>query len=114
MPEETRLLVQQFYYSSDISRILPTKKDVTTTKDGDEEIHLYRHMMEATQQEAYRIFISQNEGIKIGQRSFDKLKPPDVKRMNESLRIVCLCTTCRNVSLKVDAWNKFVSTHDDA
>lgn len=65
-----------------------------------------------TQEAAFKKFKEINPDMKIGQRKFDQLKPMHVRRMKISNRIVCCCTHCENIRLKVQTLNSFVREKD--
>ena len=98
-------MVHNFYRSEAISRILPNKKDVTLDEHG---LPTYTYVMCVTKQEAYEQFTEQH-AIKIGKRTFDKLKPKQVKPINLKSRICCLCIICQNVSLKCQVFKEFTN-----
>lgn len=108
IPEEVKKEVKKFYLRGDISQELPSKKDVLKLKDKDGKVTIIqKHLMTITLQEAHKVFTEENPDMKIGFTSFRKLKPPQVKRVSETNRRSCLCKTCCNVALKVDALKKF-------
>lgn len=101
--------VEDFYYSESVSRILPTKKDVDTDHDG---VLTHKFLMVLTQRAAFETFRELNSNYKIGQRSFDKLRPKNVCHVSQNSRFLCLCTLCQNVKLKLKALQKEVKSLD--
>ena len=105
IPQTVKTKVHLFYLKSDVSRVLPNKKDVLkkkTSKKQTNDALEPKHIMQMSQKEAFSMFKSENPGIKIGREMFRKLKPANVRRLSETSRIVCLCVTCHNVKLKVE------------
>ena len=90
---------------------MPNKKDVIQMKDEKgKKFHTSKYVMSLTQKEAFQRFKMDHPNLKIGQRTFDKLKPRNVQRVKESSRVVCLCTPCQNISLKTDALKKILNS----
>ncbi|XP_052806603.1 uncharacterized protein LOC128235851 [Mya arenaria] len=96
--------VKEFYLSAEISREVPSKRDVVRikTQTGMKET-LQKHVMTMTLEEAHKLYKTRNPNHKIGLTSFSKLKPVNVKKVSETSRRSCLCQTCCNVALKVEA-----------
>ncbi|KAK3089976.1 hypothetical protein FSP39_008135 [Pinctada imbricata] len=95
--------VHGFFLSPDVSREVPNKKDVL--KVNGESVN--RHVMTMTMQEAHEKFCKENKEIKIGLTAFKKLKPAQVRRVSETSHKSCLCQICCNLSLKIEALQKF-------
>ncbi|XP_052789351.1 uncharacterized protein LOC128223902 [Mya arenaria] len=96
--------VKEFYLGAEISREVPSKRDVVRikTQPGMKET-LQKHVMTMTLEEAHKLYKTRNPNHKIGLTSFSKLKPVNVKKVSETSRRSCLCQTCCNVALKVEA-----------
>lgn len=101
--QATQEKVTCFFLSPQTSREVPNTKGVL--KINGEQIN--KHIMTMTMAEAFHLFKKQNTDIKIGLTSFKKLKPPQVRRVSETSHKSCLCQTCCNLSLKIDAVQKY-------
>lgn len=100
---ETKSKVVKFFTSGEVSRCLPNKKDASKKKNEP------KFVMTVTIKEAYVMFKKEYPDAKVGLISFYKLKPKNVKKIAETNRRCCLCVTCCNVALKVEAANKFTT-----
>ena len=97
------------FYLEDASREMPNKRDVLLLKDKNgQKLPIQKQIMEMTQNEAYEKFKAKNPGVKIGQRKFDSLRPQQVRKSKLANRIVCCCTYCENVRLKLQTLNKII------
>ena len=105
---EVKEAVADFYHQPEISREVPGKAAVVVTKEKGKTVALTKHLMSMTMEEAYKRFKEIKPEIKIGLTSFKKLKPFNVKKVSELSRRTCLCTTCCNLALKLDALKRFV------
>lgn len=100
--------VEEFYLRGDISKELPSKRDVCKVKDKEGNVKvLQKHLMTMTLQEAFKTYKEENPGRKIGFTSFRKFKPKQVKRVSETSRRSCLCKPCCNAALKAEALKNF-------
>ncbi|XP_014674975.1 PREDICTED: uncharacterized protein LOC106815062 [Priapulus caudatus] len=96
-------LVQEFWWSSEVSRQMPLKKKVKKNQAA--------FLLELNYTQAYRKFKAAHPSVKIGYVKFTQLKPSNVRRMNALERVVCCCQRCENVKLKVKAMNSSVSSN---
>ena len=101
--DATKEKVTLFFLSPKTSREVPNKKDVI--KINDEKTN--KHIMTMTMSEAFDEFKKQYPDVKIGFTSFKKFKPHQVRRVSETSHKSCLCQICCNLSLKIDAIQKF-------
>lgn len=108
--EEVKKEVEEFYLRGDISKELPSKRDVCKVKDkeGNAKV-LQKHLMTMTLQEAFKMYKEENPGRKIAFTSFRKFKPKQVQRVSETSRRSCLCKTCCNAALKIEALKTFAN-----
>ncbi|XP_064619490.1 uncharacterized protein LOC135482935, partial [Lineus longissimus] len=98
IPQATKELVQDFWWSSDISRQLPLKKRVKKNQAA--------FLFEMSYMQAYLKFRSANPTVRIGYVKFVALKPWNVRRMGALERVVCCCQKCQNIKLKIRALNQ--------
>ena len=104
MSDEIKVSVRNFYLSSEVSREVPCKKDVLKIKGKDgEKLLLQKHLMTMTLEEAHTMYKNKHLQHKIGLTAFRKLKPENVRKLSETSRRSCLCQTCCNVGLKIEA-----------
>ena len=61
-----------------------------------------------TLEEAHTMYKNKHPQHKIGLTAFRKLKPENVRKLSETSRRSCLCQTCCNVALKIEALKKHV------
>ncbi len=85
--EEVKSKVSAFYKREDVSRQMPGRKN-TIKIDGQ---RIATHILEMTLTVAYGKFKKEFPQIKIGQRTFEKLRSKDVKFSKLNQRIVCGC-----------------------
>ena len=106
-PTETVKLVTEFYNKDTISRQLPYKNLTRIVKD-----HLGNlcrvpvRVMEVTLKGAFRTFKEANPAIKIGQRSFENLRPKYIRLRRYAQRLQCCCTYHTNMNYVRKAVNK--------
>ncbi len=91
LTDSTRKLVLDFY--EEVGRECPYRK--STVKVNEEKRHIL--FLEKTLTEYFSLFKSRNPDIKIGQTSFEKLRPKHVKLKSQAKRQVCCCTQHVNV-----------------
>ena len=100
LPQETVLLVTQFYEDDMNSRCLPGKKDFISVKGE----HKQKRLILINLAEMYAEFKKVNPGIKIGLSKFCSLKPKWCVYAGASgTHSVCVCTHHQNAKLLVDA-----------
>ena len=103
LSNEHKKVVKDFFQRDDISRQLPDKRYATK--------HGAARVMQLTLKGAYTLFKKQHPGIKIGFTMFTVCRPPNVRLLNTiSHKDVCMCPYCLNVSYKVQALNRVVTT----
>ena len=92
LPNATKFLVQDWFISSAISREVPCKRTVHSSKgdDGSRQI-VPVYLMTITLVEAFQLFKAEHPDIKVGFTSFRKLKPKEVRRISDTNRRTCLC-----------------------
>lgn len=111
LAKETIACVKDYYLSTDVSRQVPGKSEVVKMKDVDGALQILgKHIMIIPLEEAFKTFKAKYPEIKIGLTSFKKQKPRNVKKVSETSRRTCLCTTCCNLALKVQSLKQFIIT----
>ena len=97
-PTETQKLVHEFYNRDDISRMLPYKKLTRRVKDynGNYQRVAVR-VMEVTLKRALSTFKNLHPGVKICRRSFESLRPKNIRLTRYAQRLQCGCTYHTNV-----------------
>ena len=101
--EQTEKAVRAFYKSGEVSRCLPSKKDVNKNNEP-------KFVMTVPIREAFLAFKKKYPYRKIGITNFYKLKPKNVKKVSETNRKCCLCQVCCNAALALEAMNNFTAT----
>ena len=97
-------------YPSDMPRRPETWVIPRREEDGT-KVPIQKHLLECTQLEAYQKFRKKHPSIKIGQRSFDNLRPKQIRHIKTDNRMVCCCTTCKNFALKLQVFNSELRSH---
>ena len=82
-----------FYSSSEVVTTCPYK-----SKSGK-----VIRIMKYTRKEAYKIFREAHADIKIGQTTFNKLKPSSIKLMKAAQWVQCICEICENIRSVISA-----------
>ena len=104
LSEDTKVLVNTFYNSSDISWQAPGRKDRVIFKKVDEEGKKVKRMeqtryMLLSLREAYSKFVEDHAASEIGLSKFCELRPVNVKLFNHIPHQVCVCSYHENVLL---------------
>ena len=101
--------VKDFFLAPEISREVPAKAEAIKMKDNNGEVSLVaKHTMTMTMEEAFQQYKQVFPEHKIGISSFKYLKPSNIRKESETSCRTCLCTTCCNLALKIEAINKSV------
>lgn len=104
---ETKELVEQFYFRSDIVYTEPSMKGVVTVwKNGKKET-LRRHYLTMYLKEAFALFKISHPDTVIGLSTFCTLRPPNVLLMKDTPSDQCLCMIHENFFLKLKALQIF-------
>ena len=107
LPRETVEKVEDWFLSSVIAKEVPCKRQVYKKKDASGEVSVTpRYVMTMTMQEAYKRFQQGHPEESIGFTAFKQLKPKQVSRVSHTSRRTCLCQTCCNMSLMLEALMK--------
>ena len=88
--DELNGIIQAFYRRPDISRALPDAKGVKRRRNGK---LVSRSVMEHSLSSAYELFRAE-QGDKVSQSTFAKLKPDDVLPSTSCRKRDCLCEYC--------------------
>lgn len=106
--------MKDFLLSPEVSREMPAKAEAIRSKGEDgESILLPKHTMMMTMEEAFHQYKDANPGHKIGLTSFRKLAPANLRKVSETNRRTCLCSSCCNVALKIESLKKFIRATPD-
>ena len=93
-------LVQSFYESDDISRMMPGKKDYVSVRQGEKRVHVQKRLVLCNLREVYQIFKEKFPTKIIGFSKFAELRPKHCILAGASgTHAVCVCTIHQNVKL---------------
>lgn len=101
LPKDTLNLVESFYTSDDVSRVMPGKKDVASimTTAGQRE-HCQKRLLLCNLKEAYAQFKMHHPGVEVGFSKFADLRPKQCVLAGASgTHSVCVCTLHQNTKL---------------
>ena len=94
---DTIVLVQNFYKSGQISRIMPGKKDCVSIKVNGTRISVQKRLLLGNLKEIYQQFKDQFPVEKIGFSRFAELRPKRCVLAGASgTHVVCVCTIHQN------------------
>ena len=97
---DTIVLVQNFFVSGEISRIMPGKKDCVSIKVNDTRISVQKRLLLGSLKEIYQQFKDQFPAEKIGFSRFAELCPKHgVLAGASGTHVVCVCTIHQNTKL---------------
>ena len=97
---ETVVIVQAFYESDDISRVMPGKKDFVSVKKESNRVHVQKRLVLSNLKEVYHEFKEKFPDRKIGFSKFAELRPKHCILAGASgTHSVCVCTIHQNVKL---------------
>ncbi|GFS03160.1 hypothetical protein ElyMa_001142900 [Elysia marginata] len=96
--------IKRFYKNPAVSRVLPHKRYATKWGPG--------YILVMTLRNAYKAY-SDHTGRKVCFSTFASLRPRNVRKLGSIPLDTCLCVTCTNVKLKIDALNKILG-HEKA
>ena len=104
LTEQTLHLVQSFYQSDEISRVMPGKKDYVSVRVGEGRVHVQKRLVLCNLQELYATFKDQHPSDHIGFFKFASLRPKHCILVGASgTHTVCMCTYHQNVKLMIHA-----------
>ena len=91
--------IKEFYNRDDISRVVPHKNATILIKndDGVQERVCLR-ILEKTLEKVFEMFCEDNPNEKIKQRTFEQLRPKNVRLRRTAKRMVCCCTIHTNIN----------------
>ena len=75
LKDDTKVLVQKFYESDEISRMIPGKKDCMSIKVGDQRSLIQKRLILGNLREVYQQFKDQFSTVKVGFSKFAELCP---------------------------------------
>ena len=97
-PTETQKMVLDFYNKDDVSRVLPYKKLTRRVKDHN---GVYQRVavrvMEVTLRKGFETFKNLHPDIKISRRTFERLRPKNIRLSRCAQRLQCGCTYHQNI-----------------
>jgi len=97
-PTETMKKVFDFYNRDEISRQLPYKNMTRKVKDHLGVYHrVPMRVLEVTLRSAFLKFKSENEHVKICNRTFEQLRPKHIRLRRFAQRLQCCCTYHTNI-----------------
>lgn len=108
LPQETAVLVKEFYCSDEISRLMPGKKDYVSMGKNFEgkPIHVQKRLVLVNLREAHQEFKSSSPDVKVGFSKFAELRPKNCIIAGASgTHAVCVCTAHQNVKLMIAGAN---------
>ena len=104
LTEQTVHLVQSFYRSDEVSRVMPGRKDYVSVREGEGRVHVQKRLVLCNLQELYAIFKDQHPSDHIGFSKFASLRPKHCVLAGASgTHTVCVCTYHQNVKLMIHA-----------
>ena len=102
--DDTIVMVQNFYESDEISRVMPRKKDCVSIKVNDTRISVQKRLLLGNLKEVYRQFKDQFPAEKIGFSRFAEFRPKHCILAGASgTHAVCVCTIHQNTKLMMIA-----------
>ena len=97
---ETTALVQSFYESDEVSRMMPGKKDYVSVRQAEERVHVQKRLVLSNLKEVYQLFKEMFPNKTIGFSKFAELRPKHCVLAGASgTPAVCVCTIHQNVKL---------------
>ena len=97
---ETTALVQSFYESDEVSRMMPGKKDYVSVRQAEERVHVQKRLVLSNLKEVYQLFKEMFPTKTIGFSKFAELRPKHCVLAGASgTHAVCVCTIHQNVKL---------------
>jgi len=92
LDDTTRKLAYDFWLKSEISRPTGNKSDVKRVRLGPNiyTSHMI-HVLEKSQEEAFKVFKNEHPHVKIGLRTFESCKPYFVRQTRQKDRTTCCC-----------------------
>jgi len=97
---ETTDLVQSFYESDEVSRIMPGRKDYVSVRQAEKRVHIQKRLILSNLREAYQLFKEKFPSKSVGFSKFAELRPKHCVLAGASgTHAVCVCTIHQNVKL---------------
>lgn len=105
LPNETIAIVNKFYDSDDISRLMPGKNDFVPLKqDNGKREHVQKRLLLGNLSELYTEFKNEHPSVKIGFTKFSQLRPLYcVFAGSSGTHNVCVCIYHENMKLMLNA-----------
>ena len=101
-PQETIDEVVLFYKSEEVSRVMPGKNDYKTVLKNGKRVREQKYLVLCNLNEAYQLFKSKKQNIKISFSKFADLRPKEcVLAGGAGTHTVCICTIHQNMKLMI-------------
>lgn len=112
---ETADLIQSFYESDEVSRMMPGKKDFVSVRLGEQCVHVQKRLVLCSLKEAYQLFKEKFPALSVGFSKFASLRPKHCVLAGASgTHAVCVCTIHQNVKLMMMGGKiAELTAHDD-
>ncbi|KAK6180046.1 hypothetical protein SNE40_012265 [Patella caerulea] len=102
LPAEVEALVEKFYYSDQISRVMPGQKDFVSVKTTTGKERKQKRLVLSNLREAYQKFREDHPTTKVGFSKFATMRPQEcVLAGSSGTHSVCVCTFHQNVKLMI-------------
>ena len=100
LPAETIDLVQSFYESDEVSRMMPGCKDFVSVRKAEGRVHVQKRLILSNLKETCKLFKEEYPDKKIGFSKFADVRPKHCVLAGASgTHSVCVCTIHQNVNL---------------
>ena len=97
LPQGPLDIVEQFFFSDEISRASPNVSDFVTVERNGQKVQLsVKHLMYSLK-ETFGMFKEENPGIKIGISKFKELRPDNVLSFSKLPHNICVCQIHENL-----------------
>ena len=113
MDTQKKVIVQDFYEKDIISRVLPYKNLTKKIKlPIGEQKHVPVRVMEVSLFNAYKLFVTEHQGIKVSRGNFEMQRPKHIRLKKDGKRLVCACTYHVNIDHLQKALNNLLSVNN--
>ena len=113
MDSQKKVIVQDFYEKYIISRVLPYKNLTKKIKlPIGEQKHVPVRVMEVSLFNAYKLFVTEHQGIKVSRGNFEMQRPKHIRLKKDGKRLVCACTYHVNIDHLQKALNNLLSVNN--
>ena len=113
MDTQKKVIVQDIYEKDIISRVLTQRNLTKKIKlPNGEQKHVPVGVMEVALFDAYKLFVTENPGIKVSQRNFEIQTPKEIRLKKDGKRLVCACTYHVNIDHLQKALSNLLSVNN--